>query len=188
MLSVYFKCVARFFQWTRIKNKEFVSNFVSQMVFSVRNRWKCYRRHTKFLQEGQTVNKEYYLSVMKRLRERISRKRADLWKESPWILHHDNAPSQKTIIVNEFLATNSTNIIEQPPYSHDMVPVDFFLFPKLKLPLRGTCFQSKEAIKENSRWELKSIPENALKNVLIIELFVGISVLFREGPTLKAIK
>ena len=51
-----------------------------------------------------------------------------------------DAPSHKGIIVNEFLARNSTNIIEQPPYSPDMAPADFFLFPKLKLLLRGTVF------------------------------------------------
>ena len=40
---------------------------------------------------------------------------------------------------------------------------DFFFFPNLKLPLRGTRFQSVEDVKENSRRELKSIPENAFK-------------------------
>ena len=84
---------------------------------------------------------------MRRLREQIRRKRSDLWKENSWILHHDNAPSHKAFIVNEFLAKNSTNIIEQPPYSPDMAPADFFLFPKLKLPIRGTRFQSIEDIK-----------------------------------------
>lgn len=119
--------------------------------------------HSEFLPEGQTVNKEYYLGVMRRLREQIRRKRPDLWKTNSWILHHDNAPSHKAIIVKEFLTKNSTNIIEQPPYSPDMAPADFFLFPKLKLPLRGTRFQSIEDIKENSRRELKSISENAFK-------------------------
>ena len=71
--------------------------------------------------------------------------------------------SPKTIIVNEFLARNSTNIIEQPPYSPNMALVDFFLFPKLKLPLQSTRFQSIEDIKKNLRRELKSIPENAFK-------------------------
>ena len=33
-------------------------------------------------------------------------------------------------------AKNSTNIIEQPPYSPDKAPADFFLFPELKLPHR----------------------------------------------------
>ncbi|KAJ8704018.1 hypothetical protein PYW07_013312 [Mythimna separata] len=59
--------------------------------------------HSEFLPEGLTVNKEYYLSVMRRLREQIRRKRPDLWKENSCILHHDNAPSHKAIIVNEFL-------------------------------------------------------------------------------------
>ena len=40
---------------------------------------------------------------------------------------------------------------------------DFFLFPKFKLPFRGIRFQSIEDIKENSKRELKSIPENAFK-------------------------
>ena len=92
-----------------------------------------------------------------------SSKRADFWKKNSWILHHDNEPSHKTIIVNEFLAKNSTNIIEKPPYSPDMTPADIFLFQKLKLPLQGTRFQSIEDVKENSWRELKSIPENVFK-------------------------
>ena len=39
-------------------------------------------------------------------------------------------PSHKAIIVNEFLAKNSTNLIEQPPYSPDMAPDDFFSLSK----------------------------------------------------------
>lgn len=119
--------------------------------------------HSEFLPEGQTVNKEYYLGVMRRLRENVRRKRPDLWRNNSWILHHDNAPAHKAIIVNEFLNKNSTNIIEQPPYSPDMAPCDFFLFPKLKLPLRGTRFASIEDIKTNSQRELKAIPEYSFK-------------------------
>ena len=55
------------------------------------------------------------------------------------------------------------NIIKQQPYSPYMTPADFFLFLKLKLPLRGTRFQSIEAIKENSRRKLKLILEKAFK-------------------------
>ena len=68
--------------------------------------------------------------------------------------------------LNRVKAKNSTNIIEQPPYSPDMVPDDFFPFPKPKFSLRGTRFQSIEDIKENSRQELKSIPESAFKKCL----------------------
>ena len=119
--------------------------------------------HSEFVPNGSTVNKEYYLEVMRRLRENVRRKRPNLWKENSWILHHDNAPSHKAHIVNTFLTKNSTNIIEQPPYSPDLTPCDFFLFPKLKLPLRGRRFESIEAIKENSLKELKKISSNAFK-------------------------
>ena len=70
-----------------------------------------------------------------------------------------------------------------------MAPADFFLFPKLKLPLRGTRFQSTEDIKEKSRRLLKSIPKNAFKKCfddLIIRWYI--SVLFREGAYLKGDK
>ena len=51
--------------------------------------------------------------------------------------------------MNEFLAKNSTNIIEQSSYSPDIAPADNLFFPKRKLPLRDTCFQSIEDTKEN---------------------------------------
>ena len=71
--------------------------------------------------------------------------------------------------LNHVKAKISTNIIEQQPYSPDMGPADFFLFPKLKLPLWGSRFQSIEDIKENSRRNLKkSIPENAFKKCFYI--------------------
>ena len=65
--------------------------------------------------------------------------------------------------LNRVKAKNSTNIIEEPLYSPDMASADFILFPKLKLRLRGTRFQLIENVKENSRRELKLIPENAFK-------------------------
>ncbi|EFN61003.1 hypothetical protein EAG_12198, partial [Camponotus floridanus] len=37
----------------------------------------------------------------------------------------------------DFLAKNSTNVLDHPPYSPDLAPCDFFLFSKLKLPPRG---------------------------------------------------
>jgi hypothetical protein len=83
------------------------------------------------------------------------------------ILHHDNAPSHRAVIVNEFLTKHSTNTIEQLPNS-DMALADFFLFPKLKLLIRITRFQSVQNMKQNSRRGLKSILETAIKYFLMI--------------------
>ena len=86
-----------------------------------------------------------------------------VWAWNALLLDDDNAPSHKANIVNEFLAKNSMNIIEQPPYSPDMARAEYFLFREFKLRLRDTRFQSIEDTKDNSRQELESIPENALK-------------------------
>ena len=122
--------------------------------------------HHEFVPEGQTVNKEYYLAVLRRLREAIRRKRPDLWADNSWIFHHDNAPSHSSLIVTEFLAKHEIKVIAQPPYSPDLAPCDFFLFPKLKYPLRGTRHESIEAIKRNSLKELKAIPAEAYKKCM----------------------
>ena len=116
--------------------------------------------HYEFLPPGQTVNKEYYLSVMRRLREAIRKKRPDLWKDNSWLLHHDNAPSHTALILREFFAKNSTHIVPQPPYSPDLAPCDYWLFPKLKRPLRGHRFESIEEIQRESLRALKAIPGN----------------------------
>ncbi|UYV78960.1 hypothetical protein LAZ67_17000504 [Cordylochernes scorpioides] len=47
--------------------------------------------HHEFLPQGRTVNKEYYLQVMRNLREAIRQKRPDLWKNdtiTPLLTHH----------------------------------------------------------------------------------------------------
>ena len=91
--------------------------------------------HHEFLPEGQTVNEEYYLAVLKHLREKILQKHLDLRKNNLWILYDDNAPSHRATVVTEFKAKNATNTIDQPLYSPDLALLNFFLFPKVKLPL-----------------------------------------------------
>ena len=115
--------------------------------------------HYEFLPPGQTVNKEYYLSVMRCLREAIRLKRPELWADNSWFLHHDNAPSHTALVLRDHFAKNSTNIVPQPPYSPDLAPCDFWLFSKLKRPLREHRFDSIEEIKAESKKELKAIPE-----------------------------
>ena len=80
--------------------------------------------HHEFLPQCRTVNKEYYLEVMRRLRQAIRQKRAELWKNQSWILHNDNAPDHTSMLVRRFLAKNKTVIMPQPPYSPDMAPLN----------------------------------------------------------------
>ena len=51
------------------------------------------------------------------------------------------------------------HIVRQPPYSPDLAPCDFWLFPKLKRPIRGLRFDKIEEIQSESKKALKKIPE-----------------------------
>ena len=109
--------------------------------------------HQEFLPQRRTVNKEYYLEVMRRLREAIRKKRPELWKNNSWLLHHENAPAHSSLLVRNFLA--------KKPYSPDLAPCVFFLFPRLKRPMKGRRFATIEEIKTESLKELKDIPKSA---------------------------
>ena len=47
-----------------------------------------------------------------------------------------------------------TQVTQPPPYSPDLVPCDFWLFPKLKSPLKGKRFQTVNEIQENTTGKL----------------------------------
>ncbi|UYV79141.1 hypothetical protein LAZ67_17001224 [Cordylochernes scorpioides] len=133
--------------------------------------------HHEFLPQGRTVNKEYYLQVMRNLREAIRQKRPDLWKNKNWLLHHDNAPAHTSLLVRDFLAKNNTLMMLQPPYSPDLAPCDFFLFPKLKRPMKGRRYATLDEIKTASKEELKKILKNDFFEVLRrLEKTVGTSL------------
>jgi len=66
------------------------------------------------------------------------------------MLHNDNAPAK-------------TSVVPHTPYSSDLAPADFFLFPKLKTNLKGRRFQTTEEIQENAIRELHAITESAFQ-------------------------
>ncbi|GBM62863.1 hypothetical protein AVEN_274544-1 [Araneus ventricosus] len=43
-------------------------------------------------------------------------------------------------LVKRFLAEHGATELSHPPYSPDLLPTDFFLFPKLKVTLKGRSF------------------------------------------------
>ncbi|GBM99113.1 hypothetical protein AVEN_60459-1 [Araneus ventricosus] len=60
--------------------------------------------HYEFIPEGQTVNKELYLEILKRLGDAVRRKRLEKWATNDWFLLHDNDPPHHALIVKKYLA------------------------------------------------------------------------------------
>jgi len=101
------------------------------------------------------------------------------------MLHHDNAPAHASLLIREFLAKQETIFVPQPPYSPDLAPVDFLLFPKLKSTLKGRRFQTIEEIKENSLQDLRAILQNTFQDAFQNWKNAGSGVSTVEGSTLK---
>ena len=61
------------------------------------------------------------------------------------------APNHTSLVVQQFLAEKNIPVITQPPYSPDLAPSDFWLFPTLKMGLKGTRFATVEDIECEGR-------------------------------------
>ena len=113
--------------------------------------------HRGFVPPGQSVNQEFYLEVLRRLRQNVRRKHPVLWRSGDWFLHHDNAPAHTSLCVTRYLAPLGWTVVPHPPYSPDLVPCDLFLFPTIKKTLKGKRFATVE--------EVKTASQNTLKNI-----------------------
>ena len=91
-----------------------------------------------------TVNKEYYVEVLREFSKRFCQKRPALFRLGQWHLHQDNAPVHNSILVTDYLSKMGIKTVGHPPYGPDLAPCDFWLFPKL----RGCCYETIEEMKE----------------------------------------
>ena len=81
---------------------------------------------------GHTFTGRFYKnSVLKRVNKFYNKKRPSKGWSGVHLLH-DNASSHKCEVVKSFLASEKVKVLNYPPYSPDLSPFDFFLFPRLK--------------------------------------------------------
>jgi len=131
------------------------------------------------------VNKQCYQEALARLRGAVHRKKSELWENQTWMLHHDNAPAHASLLIRSYLAKHQISVAPHPPYSPDLAPADFFLFPNLKTTLKGRRFQTIEEMQENAIRELRAITESAFQEALQQWKKLGNGVSPVEGTTLK---
>ncbi|UYV71475.1 hypothetical protein LAZ67_8003425, partial [Cordylochernes scorpioides] len=116
--------------------------------------------HHEFIPFGRTINQEVFFGIMRRLREAVRLKRPERWQNNDWIFHVDNARPHTAHVVLQFLAKHSTIQIPHPPYSPDLAPNDFFLYPKLKMKLKGRKFDNVDMIQAESKATLRNLSKS----------------------------
>jgi len=103
----------------------------------------------------------------------------------PRLLSVDNVPAHAALLTRRFFTDNNMTVVPHPPYSPDPAPCNFFLFPKLKMKLKGRRFRTVEEIQAESQAVLNTPRENDFRGASKIGNAAGIVVKPQKGSTLK---
>ena len=98
-----------------------------------------------YLEKGRTINSEYYIALLVRLKEEIAKKRPQM-KKKKVLFHQDNAQCHKSIAMMAKLNELHFELLPHHPYSPDLAPSDYWLFADLKRMLQGKRFGSNEEV------------------------------------------
>ena len=89
--------------------------------------------------------------------EGVRCKRTDDLLENSVLILHDNARPHNGKVVRELLDRYSWEVLPHPPYSPDMSPPDFDLFPELKINMRGVRFSTLEDLSASVTRRVKQL-------------------------------
>jgi len=93
-----------------------------------------------YLPKGQTNNAEYYSSLLVKLKEILEEKRRGKLTKGVSFLH-DNVPTHRALATQKKLVYLGFQCFDPPPYSPNLAPSDYHLFPGLKNQLKVFIFR-----------------------------------------------
>ncbi|KAG5345851.1 SETMR methyltransferase, partial [Acromyrmex heyeri] len=87
----------------------------------------------------------------------------DYFRNRRIILHYDNVSCHTARQTVDFLSNKNVELMIHCPYSPDLSPNDFFLFPNIKKKMRGERFESPEAAVETFRTLISEVTASEWK-------------------------
>ena len=109
--------------------------------------------------KGSSVSGKFYReSVLTQIVDFYQKRRPRTGVRSIKLLH-DNVLAHKSATVQEYLKESGLDVLDHPPYSPDMSPCDFWLFPRLKEMLAEHQFESRCGIGSAVYHCLQHIPK-----------------------------
>ncbi|GFX68762.1 histone-lysine N-methyltransferase SETMAR [Trichonephila clavipes] len=91
----------------------------------------CRKKRLLSRLEVETINATRYCDTQSKLKEAIRKKRPGLLTPGV-LLMDDNARTYSATVTQNHIETFGWERLDHPPYSLDLVPSDFHLFPALK--------------------------------------------------------
>ena len=98
-----------------------------------------------FLEKGCKITEQYYSELLNPLNEKLKETQPHLAKKKV-IFYHEIAPVHSSGIVVAKLHELCYELLLHLPYSLDLAPYDFFLFPEMNTWFPGKKFSSNEEI------------------------------------------
>ena len=139
---------------SKAKNKVWVSSEGDRSVIACRCKTSNHMLYAIFFDskgpvlqipvpKGSSVTGKFYReSVLTQLVDFYPKRRPRTDVRGVKLLHN-NAPAHISAIVQEYLKESGLDVLDHPPYSPDLSPCDFWLFPRLKEMLPGHRFESR---------------------------------------------
>jgi [histone H3]-lysine36 N-dimethyltransferase SETMAR len=110
----------------------------------------------EFMDPGTTINSDKYCNTLRKLRRAIQNRRRGMLSEGITLLH-DNARPHVSRQTQGLISDFGWTVMPHPPYSPDLAPSDYHLFPKLKEHLGGLRFQTDNEVKTEVTRFLKGL-------------------------------
>jgi [histone H3]-lysine36 N-dimethyltransferase SETMAR len=111
-----------------------------------------------YLEKGKTITGDYYASFLDQPKNKIEEKRPHL-KRKKILFHQDNARVHTCLRSMAKIEELKFELVDHPPYSPDLAPSDFFLFPNLKKWLSGQHFFSNEEVIDRTNAYFEDLPK-----------------------------
>jgi len=104
--------------------------------------------HKEFVPPGQTVNQQFYLKVLKDYTIVYGKNNQKCGAAVIGSFTTTMPLSTRPSSVQHFLAKNNMTVIPHHPYSPNLVPCDFFLFPRMKGQMKVKHFADVTEVKK----------------------------------------
>jgi [histone H3]-lysine36 N-dimethyltransferase SETMAR len=123
----------------------------------------------RYFRKGSTMTGLVYAKILGELKKAIQKKRGDMWDDGVFLLH-DNASSHTSRVSQTAISELGFIQLTHPPYSPDLAPSDYFLFPKLKDFLRKRTFTNDlDLEKSTKQWLLHQPPSFYEKGISALQ-------------------
>lgn len=111
----------------------------------------------RYMPKGTMINAATYCTILKDLREALYRKRLGLRGEEVFLIHDNARPHTAGNTLN-VLRSFKWTVFAHPPYSPDLAPSDYWLFPLLKEELAGEKFTTDTEVQRADSAFFRSQP------------------------------